>query len=152
MGWALPNGFCCDSHLSGNKQANKYTGKVVISQSEARARQRNGDGEGLVQKELSGKASLRWWPWPWHNLNERDLQLQGNHAFQFSLSYPLTSPQTKSHSSPLSTNICLLPMASKIYVNHTLFKQTHSPELIWYAHLTIIHFMDLLKGKKMCVI
>lgn len=42
-------------------------------------------------------------------------------------------------------------MASKIYVNQSLFKQTHTHKFIQYAHLMIIYFTDLLKEKKMSV-
>lgn len=132
-----------------NKQTTKKTHKVVISHSQKQEpSKRKVTGKGYFRKGWQGKSVTLAWRPEWR----AGVRLMMTGEPRDSMSSTLSShvPTNKIPFLSPRINICLLPTASKICVNHSLFKQTHTHKLIQYAHLMTIYYMDLLKGKK-CV-
>lgn len=118
--------------------------------SQSRARQKHRDsGRAISEKGCRGRplrcAHVCAETW---TEGGREPHLCWGTIRQFSQNFPLTPHKQNSLPLPKAQNICLLLLASKTDINHSLFEQTHTYKLIQINSSNDLFYWSYLRGKK----
>lgn len=121
-----------DSCLLGNERKDEQIRKAVVSPCQKQGPgQRTVTVEGLSPKRAAREGDIYLETWR----KGRSFTTAGKPRISIVSKLSINTPQTKCPPSPISTNICFLPMAEKFYINHSLFPTTHTHKLIQYGFI-----------------